>query len=33
VSAVGAGESFDGVLQLWQGCWMRDAGDEKREAA
>lgn len=33
VSAVGAGESFDGVLQLWQGCWMRDACNEKREAA
>jgi V/A-type H+/Na+-transporting ATPase subunit C len=33
VSAVGAGESFDGVFQLWQGCWMRDKGDEKREAA
>ncbi|MDX9786939.1 MAG: V-type ATPase subunit [Desulfobacterales bacterium] len=33
VSAIGAGESFDGVLQLWEGCWMRDAWNEKRETA
>lgn len=33
VSAVGAGESFDGILQLLQGCWMRDALHEKQEAA
>jgi V/A-type H+-transporting ATPase subunit C len=33
VSAIEAGESFEGILQLCQGCWMQDAWNENREAA